>query len=94
MTSDQLRNALINRDFDQVQSLIGEWRKSILSALTTAPSAAERCMILDDARAFGEEHLYLARVVRAHIATELQANSASFVYAGTDLEQPRWRLQG
>ncbi len=91
--SDELKSALLNRDFDRVQALIGTWRDEILRCLRTASGSAERCRILEEARSLGEQNLYLARVVRAHIATELQANSASFLYADTELEQPRWRVR-
>jgi hypothetical protein len=93
MTAEALRTALVNRDFDQVHALIGQWREDILRSMQTASGNAERCRILEEARALGEQNLYLARVVRAQIATELQANSASFLYSDTELEQPRWRVR-
>jgi len=94
MTTDELKSALLDRDFDKAQSLINAWGASIRRAIKAAPGDAERYRILEDAQAFAEQHLYLARVVRAHIATELQANSASFLYASAELEQPRWRFRG
>jgi len=93
-SSEELKNALLNRDFERAQSLISAWGEEISWSVKAASGPAERYRILEDARSFLEQHLYLARVVRAHIATELKANSASFLYANTELEQPRWRVRG
>jgi len=91
---EELKDALLNREFERAQSHISAWREAVAESMKTASGSAERYRILEDAQAFLEQHLYLARVVRAHIATELQANSASFLYANTELEQPRWRVRG
>ncbi len=91
--TEELKSALLNRDFEHVEILLNEWSESLARDMKAAPNVVERCRILEDAHAFVQQHLYLARVVRANIATELQANSASFLYAGPELEQPRWRVK-
>jgi len=94
MTREELKDALLNRDFDRAQSLISAWGEAISRSMKAASGSAERYRILEDAQSFVEQHLYLARIVRARIATELQSNSASFLYSNTELEQPRWRVRG
>jgi hypothetical protein len=93
MRNDQeLRSALLERDFTRAQSLITAWGNAVSAEIKAASGETERRRILEEARSFGEQSLYLAQVVRAHIATELNANSASFLYADAELELPRWRL--
>jgi arginine repressor len=94
MRKEELKDALLNRDFERAQALISAWREAISASMKAASDSAERYRILEDAQSFLEQHLYLARVVRTHIATELKANSASFLYRNTELEQPRWRVRG
>jgi hypothetical protein len=89
---EELRSALLERDFTLAQSLVRAWGDAVSAEMKAASGEAERRRILEEARSFGEQNLYLAQVVRAHIATELNANSASFLYADADLELPRWRL--
>jgi hypothetical protein len=93
MIEDEIKTALLDRDFDRAQSLIGEWGKSIAVAMQAAAGEAARRRIYDEARTVVESNTYLARVVRAQIATELHANSASFLYRNADLEQPRWQIK-
>jgi hypothetical protein len=88
----QLKAALLNRDFPQAQTLIEEWGKLVARSMQAAGSEAKRRQLLDEAVTLGQQSLYLARVVRANIVSELHANSASFLYADSSLEQPRWHL--
>jgi hypothetical protein len=94
MKIEELKAALLNRDFYQAEFLIGEWGKSVTGEMKAASGETERRRILDDACAFAEQNICLTRVIRAHISAELQANSASFLYVDPNLEQPRWRLSG
>ncbi len=94
MTSEDLRTALLNRDFERAQRLIRQWGEEAAQRIAECRSPEERRRIFDDARAFGEQNLYLAQVVRAHISAELHANSASFLYAGSNPEQSRWNVRG
>jgi hypothetical protein len=93
MNKEELKTALANRDFDRAQALILEWGTSVKAGIRAASGQSERQRIFDDAVSFAEDNIYLTRVIRAHIAAELQANSASFLYRDTDLEQPRWQIR-
>ena len=89
---EELRIAILNRDFERAQSIIAERTKAIASEVKAATGAVQRRRILEEAVDRAEQDLCLARVIRAHIASELKANSASFLYAESELEQPRWRV--
>jgi len=88
-----LKAALLNRDFEQAQLLIAQWGKHVSAEIKSASSDGERRRILEEARLFAESSIYLTRVVRAHIATELQANSASFLYLDVEPEQHGWHVR-
>ena len=92
MNKEELKTALANRDFDRAQELILEWGTSVRAKIRAASGQTERKRIFDDAASFAEDNMYLIRVVRAHIAAELQANSASFLYRDTNLEQHHWQI--
>jgi hypothetical protein len=94
MSQQELKAALLERAFDRALVLIEEWGARVRAEMKAAGSRSERQRILDGALAFGQQNLYLAQVVRAQVATELRANSASFLYNDAALEQPRWRLSG
>jgi hypothetical protein len=93
MNGQELKTALANHDFDRAQALVPEWGKMVLTDMRSASGEAELRRILDGALAFAEDHVHLARVIRAHIASDLEANSASFLYRDADLEQHRWQLK-
>jgi hypothetical protein len=93
MNKDDLKAALANRDFDRAQSLILAWGTSVKAEMRAASGQTERQRIFEEAVSFAEGNIYFARVIRAHIAAELHANSASFLYCDTDLERHRWQIQ-
>jgi hypothetical protein len=70
-----------------------EWGTSVKAEIKAAAGQAARRRIFDDAVSFAEGNIYLTRVVRAHIAAELQTNSVSSHYGDTDLEQHRWQVR-
>lgn len=93
MNKQELKAALANRNFERAQALILEWGTSVKAEIKAASGQDERQRIFEDAVSFAEGNIYLTRVIRAHIATELQTNSVSSVYCDTDLEQHRWQIR-
>jgi hypothetical protein len=93
MKKEDLKAALVTRDFERAQNLIAEWGARVREDIKAASTQAERQRIFDDALAFAEGNVYLTRVVRAHISAELQANSASFLYRDAESEQHRWQIK-
>ena len=93
MQKEELKTAFLNRDFDRAQALLNEWAQDVSVGIKAAQGDAQRRRIFDEACSFAEGNICLARVVRAHIATELQANSGSFLYQDSDLEPTRWQIK-
>jgi hypothetical protein len=93
MMPDELTAALKRKDFETAAGIARAIGKQALLDLETAPTAKARAEIYQNSIAIVNDALYLARVLRAHIASELHANSVSFLYADTDLEQHHWRIQ-
>jgi hypothetical protein len=94
VTKEEIKAAFLDREFELAQSRMREWCKQVSIEMKAASGDVELRRIFEDARSFVEENLYLVRVIRAHISTELHANSASFLYTNPDSEQHRWRISG
>lgn len=94
MTQEHISAALLDRDFERARLLANEWRELVIANVNDASKEAERSAIFNNAISLGEMSLHLARVVRAHIALELQANSALYLYNNPDLERHDWQLHG
>jgi hypothetical protein len=92
MRKEDLKNALLNRDFDKAQSLINEWAALAKAQIRGASGQSERQRIFDEAVSFAQDHIFLTRVVRAHLATELKVNSASLLYHDADSVQHHWQI--
>lgn len=93
MLQQQLIAALNNKDFDAVTSIAEQLGQQALQDIQTAPTAEVRAKIHQDATTIIGDALHLARALRSHIAAELHANSASFLYTNSDLEQPHWQIR-
>ena len=79
-------------DFDRANQLADEYGRMMASALRAAPLAA-RLAIYEQALATLNENLHLARVLRAHLATRLRANSGLFLYQRSESERHIWQMQ-
>lgn len=93
MPREALKLALFNRDFEKAQALISAWGKSVTDDMKSTTGEADLRRLVDNALRFAEENTYLLHVVRAHIGSELHANSASFLYLDPEAEQHYWHLQ-
>jgi hypothetical protein len=74
-----LQSALAAGDFDAAQQLSVELGEAIIGTAAAA-EAATRAAILKEGLGRLQEHLSLARVMRAHLASQLQNNTAAFLY--------------
>ena len=93
MLKDAVKQAFLNNDFELGSSLVKQWGASVKAEMMNAACQEDLRRIVDDALSYAEGNLYLARVMRAHVATELRSNSASFLYRQTELEQHRWHVK-
>jgi hypothetical protein len=75
----EVHNALAAGDFETARRLSPELGQAIIRHASALP-AAERGAYVRQALNRLQEHLNLARVLRAHLATQVQANSAACLY--------------
>lgn len=93
MTHQQLIAALNHKDFESASLIAKQLGKQALLDLQSAPTDEARSEIYKSSTAIISDALHLARVLRSHIASELYANSASFLYRNADLEQAHWQIK-
>ena len=88
-----IRKALEGGDFDAVRQMSTALGQAIIcEAQVAAPS--KRKQLVEDQLNRLREHLSLARVLRAHVASHLQANSAVSLYQQSPGRGHSWRFDG
>jgi hypothetical protein len=89
---DQIRRSLLNGDFESAASF-GEQLGTTVIHHASAVDDRECALFVRENLVLLEEQLSLARIVRAHLAGQLQTNTAVFLYqTGADSESC-WRLE-
>jgi len=89
-----LNRALAAGDFDAAQPLSIELGQAIIRRASAAPPASRGTIIKDGLDRL-QEHLSLARIMRAHLAAQLQANTAAFLYqCDSSARDHSWRFSG
>ncbi len=86
-----IRKALDAGDFDTVRQLSSALGQAIIrEAKAAAPG--ERKGLVEEQLSRLREHMSLARVLRAHVANHLQANSAVSLYHQSTSRGHSWRF--
>jgi hypothetical protein len=93
MNDQALAQALQTGDFPAVQAAAVEYGRGIRAQMEAADDPARRASIYHDALETLQNHLHLARVLRAHLAAQIQANAGSCLYAQPDVQADRHRWQ-
>ncbi len=75
----EVHNALAAGDFETARRLSHELGQAIIRH-ASALAPADRAAYVRQALNRLQEHLNLARVLRAHLATQVQANAAACLY--------------
>ena len=86
MQAEQLTRALEAGDFERAERLAIEYGDSAL----TAGNATVLRQALDTLN----DSLHLTRVLRAHLAEQVRANSPAIEYQPSAAENPRWQFEG
>jgi len=86
---EALRQALKAGDFDAARQLGDEIGPAIARELAAAPSAALPALFAQRI-ALLQENLSLARVLRAHLASQLQINTAVCLYQPASSDASSW----
>jgi hypothetical protein len=95
MNDQALSDALQAGDFAAVQSAAVDYGRGVCTEMQAADDLARRASICQEALEALQNHLHLARVLRAHLASQIQANAGSCLYAQPDAQagRHRWQLE-
>jgi hypothetical protein len=96
MNDQALSDALRAGDFAAVQSAAVDYGRGVCQELQAADDPGQRASIYQEAQETLQNHLHLARVLRAHLAAQIQANAGSCLYAQPDARANghHWQFQG
>jgi hypothetical protein len=88
---EAVHKALLASDFDTARHLSAKLGQAIIRQASVMPPA-ERADYVRQGLSRLQEHLSLARVLRAHLATQVQANSAVCLYHQASDRGNAWRF--
>lgn len=86
-----IQNALNTGDFDKTRELSTALGQAIIREAQAAPPQV-RAGIVEKSLSRLREHISMARVLRAHVVTQLQSNTASSLYQQSDRRGHSWRF--
>jgi hypothetical protein len=90
--AEQLSRTLRSGDFEAAGALSAVYGATVQAELATSASLAERLVVAQASLAFLNDQLHLARVLRAHLSSQIRDNTALFLYAAPDAENHCWEL--
>ena len=94
MNDQALAQALKEGDFAAAGAAAGDYRISMQADFAAAETPERRATICAEAIETLQNHLHLARVLRAHLAAQMAANAGSCLYALPEDHDPRWQVKG
>ncbi len=89
MQAEQLTRALESGDFEAAERIAIEYGNSVAAELRTGGDTAVLRQALD---AFND-NLHLTRVLRAHLAAQVHANSPAVEYQPVASESRHWQFE-
>jgi hypothetical protein len=89
---EQLSRTLRSGDFEAAGPLSAVYGATVQAGLAASTSLAQRLALAQTSLAFLNDQLHLARVLRAHLSSQIRDNSALFLYAAPDPENHCWEL--
>jgi hypothetical protein len=93
MDDQTLAQALQGADFETVQHAAVDYGRSVRAELAAAANPRHRAEIYREALETLQNHLHLARVLRAHLAAQIQGNAGSCLYAQPEADRHRWQFE-
>ena len=87
-----IHRSLREGDFDGAGRLSVELGQAIIKN-APAPASADGARFLEENLGRLQEHLSLARILRAHLASQLQTNTAVFLYQNEADSKHCWRYE-
>jgi hypothetical protein len=92
--AEQLKHAIESGDFDTANVLVKQYGRAVSQEFHECATPEGKKAVVDQALAFLHDRLHLARVVRAHIASRLQAATGSSCYQSSTARYSTWRVDG
>jgi hypothetical protein len=95
MNDQALSQALQSGDFAAAQTAATDYGREVCGALLETDEPSRRAAIHREAVEILGNHLHLARVLRAHLAAQIQANAGSCLYAQPEAQADphRWQIE-
>jgi hypothetical protein len=95
MNDQALAQALQSADFTAAQYAAVEFGCGVRAEVDAAADPVHRSAICQEALETLHNHLHLARVLRAHLAAQIQSNAGSCLYAQREAETDchRWQFE-
>jgi hypothetical protein len=93
MEDQALATAIRTGDFEAANPLAVAYGQSVVAELRTALTPENREAIARPALEFLNDQLHLVRVLRAHLASQLRANSGPCLYQPTEADRHCWRFE-
>ena len=90
----RLENAIAAGNFEAAQPMIHEYGKSVFARYSSASTLDQRAAILDEALGFLNDRLCLARVMRSHLAAQLERVSTASRYGESQRSIATWQMEG
>ena len=88
---EAIQQALNAGDFDRTRELSSALGQAIIREAQAATPAARTAMVETSLNRL-REHISMARVLRAHVASQLQDNTASSLYLESNRRGHSWRF--
>lgn len=92
MNDQALAQALQCSDFAAAERCAEEYGGSVRAELNVTTGWERRAAIYREAIETLQNHLYLARVLRAHLAAQVQGNTGSCLYAAPAADRHCWQF--
>jgi hypothetical protein len=93
MQAEQLTRALEAGDFEMAEHIAIEYAASVAAQMQTSDDTAGKAVVLRQALDTLNNGLHLARVLRAHLAAEVRANSPALEYQRAASEGRHWQFE-
>ncbi|HLH01609.1 MAG TPA: hypothetical protein VKX25_02480 [Bryobacteraceae bacterium] len=94
LAAERLKTAIEAVDFEHAPALAEAYGQAIREQIEATPDPRKRDSILEEARAFLEDRLHLARVLRAHVGAQYRAAAGLASYQNFANEQRSWHCEG
>lgn len=94
MNDQDLAAAIKTGDFAAAQPAIADYSRQVHAALDAASGPAAREAVFRQSIETLNQHLSLARVLRAHLAAQIQGNAGTCLYEQAQADRHCWQFEG